>query len=118
MPEQLAIKKGLRQRRAIQRHERLALARTIFVNRARGQLLACAAFATDQNGGVAGGDLLNKLVDLTHARALANHVVLQTDFGSQALILAAEPLTLPSLSRIAMPSVMTRRTSERLTCTG
>ena len=61
---------------------------------ARGQLLARAAFAADQDCGIAGSDFLNELVDLTHARALANHVVLQTDLGPQTLVLIAEALEL------------------------
>src|SRR4029077_5378328 len=94
VPEQLAFEKRFRQCRAIQRHERLIFALAVFVNGTRGKLFARAAFAVDQNCGIAGSNLLNELVDLAHARALADHVVLQANLGAQALILAAEALEL------------------------
>src|SRR5216683_3153625 len=94
VPEQLAFEKRFRQCRAIQRHERLIFALAIFVNGARGKLFSRAAFAVDQNRGIAGSDLLDELVDLGHARALADHVVLQANLGAQALILTAKALEL------------------------
>src|SRR6266849_8206501 len=97
VPEQLAFEKRFRQCRAIQRHERLIFALAIFVNGARGKLFSRAAFAVDQNRGIAGSDLLDELVDLAHARALADHIVLQANLGAQALILAAQALELASI---------------------
>src|SRR5689334_17694332 len=94
MPKKLAFEERFRQGSAIQRHERLILARAIFVNGARGQLLACATLAANQDRGITYCDLLNKLIDLAHARTLAHHIVLQTYLRAQALVLAAQTLEL------------------------
>src|SRR5712664_84522 len=94
VPEQLTFQKRFCQCGAIQGHKRLILAGAILMNRASSELLARATFAANQDGGFAGGDLLNELVDLAHARALADHIVLQADFGAQTLILAAQTFEL------------------------
>src|SRR5258708_2957099 len=94
VPEQLAFQKRFRQRGAVQGHKRLILAGAILMNGASSKLLARATFAVNQDSGFTGGDLLDKLVDLAHARALADHIVLQADLGAQTLILAAQALKL------------------------
>src|SRR5260370_6773817 len=94
VPEQLAFEKRFRQRGAIQGHKGLILARAILMNGASGEFLSRATLAVNQDGGFTGGDLLNELVDLAHARTLADHIVLQADFGAQTLILAAQAFEL------------------------
>jgi hypothetical protein len=85
--EQLALHQGLRQGPAVYRHEGLVAARAGGVDLARDQLLAGAAFAVDQHGGVGRlGRLLGVLQGLPEGggaaddpvhRELARHFALQ-----------------------------------------
>jgi len=88
--EELAFKECLGKRGAVQRDERLFFARTILVDGACGEFFAGATLAVDQHGGVAGGHTLDELVDVAHARALADHIVLQADLGAELPILDAQ----------------------------
>ena len=69
--EQLALEQLRRQRRAIHLHERLAAARRALVNRAGDELLADAAFAANQHGDVAVGDLIDDERHLLHRWTVA-----------------------------------------------
>src|SRR5690606_15687393 len=62
--EELALEKLLRNRRAIDRHERPVAAVRQLVDSARGELLTGARFALDQHRAVVAGDLLYQLVKL------------------------------------------------------
>ena len=75
MAEQLAFQQRLGQGGAVDLHERPVGAQAVVVDRAGDQLLAGAALAADQHGGVAVGDLLDEPVHLLHRVALADHVV-------------------------------------------
>src|SRR5260370_38091972 len=82
VPEQLTFQKRFRQRGAIQGQKGLILAGAILMNGASSKLLARATFDVNEDSGFTGGDLLDKLVDLAHAMALADHIVLQADLGA------------------------------------
>jgi hypothetical protein len=56
MAEELALKQAVGHGRAVHGHERSRLARTAFVQGARHQLLARAALARHQHGGIGLGD--------------------------------------------------------------
>ncbi len=66
--EQLALEQFRRQRRAVHLHEWLAPPRRALVDRARHELLADAALATNQHGDVAVGHLLDDQRDVAHRR--------------------------------------------------
>jgi hypothetical protein len=70
--EQLALEQVGGYRAAVERDERLALARAEIVDRARDQLLAGAALAGDQHRGVAVGDAVDELADGADRRAVAD----------------------------------------------
>ena len=65
--EQLAFQQRLGDGGAVQADERAFLARAGVVDGAGDQLLAGAAFAADQHGGVGGGDAADLVVDLAMA---------------------------------------------------
>ncbi len=67
--EQLALEQGLRERRAVQRHERRLRARALRVDRARELALARAALAGDEHRRPRARDLPGHPVDLLHRRA-------------------------------------------------
>jgi hypothetical protein len=73
--EQFAFEQRLGQRRAVDRDERRVCARAVLVNGARGHLLACAALAENQDGGISRRDAGDAVIDFAHALALADHVV-------------------------------------------
>ena len=64
MTEQLVFHQPFRNRRTIQRHERLLPSRREMMNRQRKQFLSRAAFAQQQAGGVRRRDFLDLLADL------------------------------------------------------
>ena len=55
-----------------------------------GEFFAGTTLAVDQDGRVAGGHALDELVDVAHARALADHIMLQADLGAELPILDAQ----------------------------
>src|SRR5262245_11623427 len=74
MAEELALQQGLGDRRAVERHERLALARTPLVQGAGGNLLAGAALSGDEHRGARVGNPPEQIVDRRHRRARADQV--------------------------------------------
>ena len=70
--EQLALEDVLAQRGAVQRHERLVLARAVLVDRLGDQFLAGAGLALDQHAGVGRRDPLQPVDDVVHLRAVAD----------------------------------------------
>ena len=70
MPEQFALQQVLRDRPAVDRNERAPAALAVVVDGPGDQFLAGAAFAGDQHVDLAGGDLLDQVVDLLHALLL------------------------------------------------
>ena len=72
MAEQFAFQKLFGNRGAVHGEERLFAAVAVMVNRAGDQFLAGAAFAGDQRGGVAAGDLADELENLLHRLAAAD----------------------------------------------
>ena len=73
--EEFALQQVLRQRSAIHGHEGLGPAQAVVMNRAGDQLLAGAAFAGDEHGGVGCRALRDQPVHLLHPRARPDHVV-------------------------------------------
>src|SRR5262249_58234917 len=73
--EEFAFEQRLGQSRAVDRDERRVRASAVLVNSARGQLLARAALAENQDSGTGWRDAGDALVDFTHALALADHVM-------------------------------------------
>ena len=70
--EQFADHELLRQRGAVDRHERVAAARRAVVQRARDQFLARAGLALDQDRGVAGAEARDLGHDLQKGEAAAD----------------------------------------------
>ena len=64
--EQFAFQKLFRNRGAIDGKKRLCAAVAVMINRAGDQFFSRAAFAGDERGGVAGGDLANEFENLLH----------------------------------------------------
>ena len=96
VPKDLALHQMLGQGPAVERHERPPSAPAVGVNTARDQLLARAARAADEHVDIRIGDLLDRLEDLGHRRALANDVV-EAEMPAQllpqaAILLAQHPL--------------------------
>src|SRR5262245_28128407 len=73
--EELALEEGLGDRGAVLRHEGLVLARAVFVESARDELLAGAALPLDQDRIAARKHFLEELVDLPHRGRDPNDVV-------------------------------------------
>ena len=61
------------------------------MNCARNQLLSGAALSTDQDGRIRRRHPRKEPIDLLHAVALANHVVLQIDFRRQPQVFLFQP---------------------------
>ena len=74
MPEQLALEQAVRNCRAVDGDERRAPARRFEMNRTRDQLLAGAALAAEQNGGVVGHDPSDQFVNFLHRGAAADYL--------------------------------------------
>src|SRR6185369_11429144 len=70
--EELALEQRLRKGGAMNRDERLVLARALLVDRARDQLLAGAGLAAHEHGRVARRDLLDRREDIAHRLRAAN----------------------------------------------
>ena len=70
--EQFAFQQLFGNGGAVDREERLLAAVAVMVNGAGDEFLAGAAFAGDERGGVAGGDLADELEDLLHRLAAAD----------------------------------------------
>src|SRR2546422_3790995 len=64
--EELAFNQSLGERRTVDRDERTACARAVQMNGARRELFAGAALSRNQNGGIAGCNLRDELIDLAH----------------------------------------------------
>jgi hypothetical protein len=92
VPEQLAFQQRLCQRGAINCHERLIGAFAVLMQGAGGQFFPGAALAGDEHRRIGGRGFGNKLINLLHRRAFANHVVFNIDVRAQTLILALQPL--------------------------
>src|SRR5882672_8301714 len=73
MPEQLVLDQPFRNRSAVQGHKRLLASIRQMMNRAREQLLAGAAFAQQQRGGIGRSDTLNLLADAANGSVFANN---------------------------------------------
>src|SRR5688572_20348511 len=100
VPEDLALEQRLRNRRAVDRHERLLGARAQLVDRLGDELLAGARLAPDQHRRRRRGGLLDDLVDLAHARTAADHVAeaaVLAQLPAQDLYLAPRVLPLDDL---------------------
>ena len=74
--EQLRLEQRLRERRAVDCHERLTRLRRVVVDRARDALLSRPRFASDQYRGAIRRQHTDQLVDLDHRR-IAPHQVLE-----------------------------------------
>ena len=72
--------------RAIDGQERLLAAVAVVINGARDQLLAGAAFAADQGGGIRGGELADQLEDLLHRLAAPDNAQLVIFLLQQGLV--------------------------------
>src|SRR6185436_19700020 len=107
--EQLALQEVGRHRTAVDGDERLVLAGAEIVHRAGDQLLAGAALAGDEDGGVAVGDPVDQLADRADRRALADDAGDRAG-GGQRL---AQPLDLA-----AGPAVLDRAVDRQLELTG
>src|SRR6185436_15810712 len=70
--EELGLEERGRDRRAGDRHERLARAPAVVVDRAGDHFLAGARLSPQEHGDVGAGDPADGLVDLLHARRLAH----------------------------------------------
>ncbi len=88
VPEQLALEQVLRQRRAVDGHERPVAARALIVDGARDQLLAGSALAEEQHRGVGGGHRRDEAEDVTNARRLADDAAQMAGACQLALELA------------------------------
>ncbi len=75
MPEQFALDQGFGKGRAVQRDERPLPPSAVVVERLGYQFLSGPAFAGDENGRAAVGDLFDLAVDLLHRAALSDEVV-------------------------------------------
>src|SRR5262245_2761153 len=71
--EQFALEQAVRDRRAINRHERTLAPRAALVQQVRDDLLACAGLAGDENVRVGGGDALYVRSNAAHRAAPADH---------------------------------------------
>src|SRR5205823_4129345 len=95
--EQLALEQRGRDRRAVDRDERMHAPRRALVEDARHHLLAGAALSLDQNGVRALRQPRQVLLDLLHDRRAADEaaeVVLVAEQLAQALVLFLEPVAL------------------------
>ncbi len=75
VPEQLRLQQRRRERRAVDRDERLRRVGRVEVDRPRDHLFARPRFAADQNVGAVGGQLADQLVDVDHPRIVTYQLV-------------------------------------------
>jgi len=92
--EQFAFEECFGEGGTIERDEGVRFAGAVEMDSTGDELLASAAFPKDQNRRIGRSDAFDELIDLAHARAAADHVVLKLDFGTEALIFAAEAFEL------------------------
>ncbi len=71
--EQFAFQNVLAERCAVERYERLVLARTVLMDRLGDEFLAGAGRALNQHAGVGRRDPLEPVDDVVHLRAVADH---------------------------------------------
>ena len=83
--EEFGFEKIFGEGRAIDGEHRAVFARGGEMDRPGDDFLAGAAFAADQDGGVAAGDHLDFLADLIHGGAVADQRARRTDFGHAAV---------------------------------
>ena len=83
--EQLAFEDVLAERRAVERDERLGLARAVLVDGLGHELLARARLALDEHAGVSGRDAFELIDHVAHLGALADHA-LEAEFLVQAAL--------------------------------
>ena len=94
MAEEFAFKERFGEGGAIERDEGARFARAVEVDSAGSKFLAGPAFAQNQDGGIGGRDAFDELINLAHARAAADHVVLKLHFGAEAQVFAAQAFEL------------------------
>ena len=87
--EQLAFQQRLGQGGAVEADERPVLARAGVVDGAGHQLLADAALAADQHGGVGAGHPADLRLDLLDRRAVADQLALDLQLVAQRAVLGA-----------------------------
>ena len=89
--EQLALQDVLAQGGAVERHERLVLARAVLMDGLGDQLLARAGVALDQHAGVGRGDPLEPVDHVVHLRAVADDALEAELFVQPAVQLGVGP---------------------------
>src|SRR5262249_42250567 len=102
VPEELALEQVLRDRTAVDRHERQVLAVRSLMDRTRDELFADAALAVDEDRGLEVGDLRDRAEDVRHRRALREdrfELRLFLDLLLERAVLAAERLALLGLAQ-------------------
>ena len=90
MPEELGLDQFLRNRRAIDFHERAFAAKARSVQRARNELFAGTALTVDQHAAVGRRGDGNLLAQRFHGNAVADNLVAVTQFASQQLVFIFE----------------------------
>ena len=91
MAEQLGLDQLVGNRGAVHLHERAVAPQALAMDRARHQLLADAALAPDQHGGVGRRRLLNRAAHRGQRRRVADDLVLLLGVAAIALVLGLEP---------------------------
>src|ERR1051325_8072346 len=86
MTKQFTLEQALRQRRAVDRDERLARARTVEMDGARSEFLAGTAFPQQQHGGRTRRDSREQRINLPHRLTLTHHLMVQLDFLLEATV--------------------------------
>src|SRR5207247_11375301 len=81
--EELALQQGFTQRGTVDGEKRLVRPRTVLVDRARRHLLSRPSLSPNKNGRARRRDSGDKLVDLAHSRAFADHAVLDIQVDLQ-----------------------------------
>ena len=100
--EQLAFDQGLRQRAAVDHHERVVAPRAQAVDGAGHQFLSGAAFALDQHGGIDSGHRFDLLAHVAHRVAHADQLAERVVFGQllpQQPVLPFQPVLLQRVAR-------------------
>src|SRR3989442_9186026 len=92
VPEEFALQQAFWNGRAIDGQKRLGRARAVAVNNARREFLSGSALPVDQHRRIGWRYTPKDLVQLLHAGALSNHVVLEIDFRVQPKVLLLQPL--------------------------
>ena len=90
VPEELGLDQLLRNRRAIDFHERPLGAKARGMQRTRNELLARTAFTVNQHAAVGRGRNGDLLAQRLHGNAIADNLVAVTQFAPQQLVLIFE----------------------------